>query len=335
MDRSIEGGASLADLRVLVVGAGGLGSPALLALGAAGARRVTIIDPDRVELSNLHRQILYSERDLGRAKAEVAAEKLQARFADLEVKAEVRSFLGGAGERVLGCDVVLDGTDRVETKLRISDACVDAGVPYVFAGVVGFEGQALGVLPGRSSCVRCLFDEAPPPGAAPTCAELGILGPVAGVVAARQVEVARSLFSAAPCVDRLWTYDGRLDRERWVGLARAADCRGCGSRKSERGRFFEAGPVRADMEAPEIDLSAEVCPRTFTLARRALDRLAAGERLWVRIRGDEAARGVPVSAAAAGHRVLASIEDGGTQRVLIERGEAAGAGEESSGGSSV
>ncbi len=308
--------------RVLVIGAGGLGCPALLALGHAGVRAVTILEPDRVELTNLHRQILYAEADLGAAKAEVAARAFERAFPGAEVRAVAAPFAAETVGTLAEHDLVLDGTDSIETKLAIADACVDAGVPFVFAGVVGTEGQVLAVLPGRSACPRCLFDEAPPPGSAPTCAELGIVGPIAGIVAARQVEVGLSLLGAAPQVDLLWTYDGLRDRAREVPLRRAADCRGCGARKGARGALDDAraGGAADGATAPVLDLAGLVCPATYAATQRALDPLPAGAQLWVQLTSDEARRNVPASARAAGHRVLARTSDGHTHRVLLERG---------------
>jgi TusA-related sulfurtransferase len=215
---------------------------------------------------------------------------------------------------------VIDATDRFETKLAISDACVDFGVPYVFGGVVGFDGQVLGARPRASACVRCLFDEAPPPGAAPTCEEAGIIGPVAGVVAARQVEVALSLLrGGSEFLDRLWIYDGRSDRERIVELKVASDCRGCGASRARRGAWADLGAPLFEIEAPVVDLRGKVCPTTFVETRRALERLPGGGRLWVELTSDESARSVPMSAIAAGYSVLGRSSDGRVHRVLLEK----------------
>jgi molybdopterin-synthase adenylyltransferase len=309
------------EIRVLVIGAGGLGTPALYALGAAGVRHVTILEPDRVELTNLHRQILFRERDVGEPKAVVAKRALLERFPRMSVEAIPGAFSSETDALLGDHELVLDGTDRFETKLAISDGCVDHGVRYVFAGVVGFEGQALGTLPGRSACLRCLFEEAPPPGSAPTCAEVGILGPIAGIVAAKQVEIGLSLFGSEPLVDRLYAYDGTLDRERWVKLRRDPLCRGCGSDRSRRGAFDGLDLAPAEISAPVLDLQGEVCPNTFIAARRALDRLPTGGRIWVYLDSDESLRSLPASLAAAGHRLLARSTDGRLHRLLVERAE--------------
>jgi adenylyltransferase/sulfurtransferase len=306
---------------VLLIGAGGLGVPALYALAARGVRQVTVLDPDRVELSNLHRQVAYRERDIGRPKAEAIALSMAERFPDLSIRTHARAFAADCHELVRQHDVVLDGTDHFDTKLAISDACVDRGVPYVFAAVAGYEGQVLACRPERSACLRCFFDEAPPPGAAPTCAELGILGPVAGIVAAKQAEMAvRLLAGDASALDRLWLYDGARDRERTIELRRAADCKGCGANKIQRGASLSLGEATSEIEAPIVDLSGRVCPDTFILTRRALDEIPAQARVWIHLTSDEAARSIPRSVIAAGHNVLAQISDGNLHRVLIERG---------------
>jgi molybdopterin-synthase adenylyltransferase len=309
------------DPRVLVIGAGGLGTPALLALAAKGVRRLGILDPDRIELSNLHRQIIYREADVGRPKAECAARALRERFPGLRIEAIAAPFEAATHDVVRGYDVVLDGTDLFETKLAISDACVDRDIDYVFASVVAHEGQVLAVRPHRSACVRCLFDDGPPLGSAPTCAEVGVLGPTAGIVAAEQVAAALALAEGREDVgDRIWTYDARTDRAREVPLRRALDCLGCGSRIKLRQEMREKSMLSNDPSAPVVDLSGFVCPSTFTETRKVLERLPENGRVWIHFTSDEAARSVPRSAVAAGHHVLAQYTDGRTHRVLLQRG---------------
>lgn len=310
----------LEDMAVLVIGAGGLGAPALLALGSSGVGRIGILEPDRVEVSNLHRQILYREEDLGSSKAEAAAARLSARFPSVRVEAHRGVFDRSTHDLITRFDAVLDGTDQFETKLAVSDACVDRGVDYVFAGVVGYEGQVMAVRPFRSACLRCLFEEAPPPGAAPSCAELGILGPVAGVVAAKQVSSLLALATGdASVLDQIWVYDGRRDVGRTIPLRRARDCRGCGTSTNLRGAASILETPPEEVDAPVLDLTGHVCPRTYTEARKTLERLPESGRLWIHLDSDEAARNMPRSIVAAGHRVLARRSDGRMYRVLVER----------------
>jgi molybdopterin/thiamine biosynthesis adenylyltransferase/TusA-related sulfurtransferase len=307
-------------VRALLIGAGGLGVPAAWSLAARGGVALSIWDPDRVETSNLHRQILYREADVGRPKALVAQERLQAQFPGLELEVQVDAFGPHAASQLANFDVVLDGTDHFEVKLELHDLCLDAGVPYVFGGVLGTEGQVLGVRPGQSACLRCLFDEAPPPGAAATCAEVGILGPIAGIVAAEQTRVALGLLADHPG-GQLWSYDGIRDRARVIPIPRMSDCRGCGARRHLRG-VLEAPPTFAEgEEADTLDLSGRSCPTTFIETNKRLQGLPPGARLWVQLTSDESARSVPRSCVAAGHKVLAQRVDGRHHFVLLQRAE--------------
>ena len=155
--------------RVLVIGVGGLGAPAATALAAAGVGTLGLVDPDAVELSNLHRQPLYTGADVGRPKVEVAAERLRGLAPALRVKTWRARFGSPDAHLLRAFDVVLDGTDTIVAKFVVSDAAVAAGVPLVHAGVLCFRAQLLTVLPGRSACYRCVFEEAPPPGDVPSC----------------------------------------------------------------------------------------------------------------------------------------------------------------------
>jgi molybdopterin-synthase adenylyltransferase len=218
--------ARLARSRVLVVGIGGLGAPAASTLAAAGIGMLRLVDPDRIEVSNLHRQPLYEIADLGLLKVQVAADRLRLRHPALRVDARPERF--GVGH-LCGVDVVLDGTDTIAAKFAVNDACVTAGVPLVHAGVLGFRAQLLTVLPGRSACYRCLFEEPPPPGDAPSCEQAGVLGPVPVLVGALQAaETIRLLAGAGPAfADRLLTIDTRAGRWRSVPIGMNPCCPVC------------------------------------------------------------------------------------------------------------
>lgn len=177
------GQARLATASVLVVGAGGLGSPALLYLAAAGVGRLGVIDHDAVELSNLHRQVLHTTADVGRAKVESAVERLGAlnpgvTIDPLALRLEARN----AREVMAGYDVVLDGSDTFRTRYLVSDACVLLGKPLVYGALSRFAGQVSVLAGGTAPCYRCVFPEPPPQGAVPSCAESGVIGPLAGVI---------------------------------------------------------------------------------------------------------------------------------------------------------
>lgn len=169
--------------KVLVIGAGGLGCPALLYLAAAGVGRIVIVDSDCVEASNLQRQVLYTEADVGKPKAEIASQRLRAlnSFVDIVGIAE-RFRRENALELVGACDLVVDGSDNFATRYLINDACVMANRPFVYGAIQGFEGQ-LSVFNWRGGpTYRCLFPSAPPPELAPNCAVAGVLGILPGIV---------------------------------------------------------------------------------------------------------------------------------------------------------
>ena len=177
-----KGQRTLLESRVLVVGAGGLGSPIALYLAAAGVGHLGIIDPDTVELSNLQRQVIHHTPDVGRAKVESAASKIAAINPDVEViplqqRLSVDNILG----LIADYDFVVEGTDNFPTKFLVNDACVLADKPFNQGGILRFQGQTMTHLPGTAS-YRCVYREPPPPGAVPTCSEAGVLGAIAGML---------------------------------------------------------------------------------------------------------------------------------------------------------
>jgi molybdopterin-synthase adenylyltransferase len=221
----------LVDTKVLIVGAGGLGVPAAVRLASAGLARITLIDPERIELSNLPRQIIYRTADVGRFKAEVAAEHLSTRFSGLHVEPIVGALTADNGAQLIARhDFIIDGTDDPPTKFLIGDLCAGARRPFVYGGVLGFSGQAMTVLPGRTACLRCLFEGAPAEGEIASCREAGILGPVAGLIGAVQAEEAILLARGGPpaLAGRILTYDARSSRTRVANAAPRRDC-GCGA----------------------------------------------------------------------------------------------------------
>lgn len=300
--------------RILVVGAGGLGCPALLALAEAGATRVTVADPDRVEPSNLHRQVLFRTEDVGRPKAVVAAEAIERWYGGLRFDARPHAFRPDVTAWLGEFDTVLDATDRLTTKLALHDACRRLGVDYLFASAVGWSGQVMAVGP-QAPCLRCAFPQRAE-AAEPTCAEVGVMGPVLGRVAARQVELALAASSAAG----LHVYDGRDDTWWTVEVTPRSDCPSCRG-EPESGPPSE--PELDDRDTPQLDLRGFRCPDTYVRTRRRLEPLPPGARLWVWFDSDESARQVPISAEAAGHRVLAHRREDGDHRLLLERGPGA------------
>jgi molybdopterin/thiamine biosynthesis adenylyltransferase len=222
--------------QVLLIGAGGLGCGAALALAAGGARRLLVIDDDVVEESNLHRQVLHAETAVGQPKAESLAASLRERFPEVQVTPVLGRFDAASALRLLAdCAVAIDGSDNLPTKFLANDAAVLAGKPLVHGAAVETWGQLLTVPAGGRPCYRCLFEELPPPGAeAPSCAEAGVLGPVPGVIGALQgAEALRILRGESPALTgRLIRYDSRLMTVRATKFRRNPECGVCGDRPS-------------------------------------------------------------------------------------------------------
>lgn len=219
--------------RVLVVGAGGLGSPAALYLAAAGVGTLGLVDADRVEVSNLQRQILHGVDDLERPKVLSGRDRLEALNPDIRVVPHaVRLDAASAAALVEDYDVVVEGSDSQATKLAVSDACVARGRPLVVAGILGWDGQLLVQVPGVTPCYRCVYREAAPAGSVPTCQAAGVVGPVAGVVGSMQaLETLKLLLDLpSPLQGRLLFYDGRRGETTLVSAQRDPGCRACGER---------------------------------------------------------------------------------------------------------
>jgi sulfur-carrier protein adenylyltransferase/sulfurtransferase len=220
----------LRQARVLVAGAGGLGSPAALYLAAAGVGTLGIADGDYIELSNLQRQVLFASAEIGQPKAPTARARLLALNPEINVVAHALTLAASNIREVLaGYDLVLDGTDRVSSRYLINDACVLLGKPLVSAAIHRFEGQAMTYVPGRGPCYRCLFAE-PQPGAVASCAEAGVLGVLPGVLGAIQATEAIKLLTGVgePLIGRLLVYDALELRFTELPVARRADCAVCG-----------------------------------------------------------------------------------------------------------
>lgn len=209
---------------VLVVGAGGLGCPALLYLAAAGLGRIVLLDPDVVEISNLQRQILYTTADAGRPKALAAAERLRALNPHVSVEAHAeRLTRENALARIRDVDLVLDGSDNFATRYLVNDACALAGRPFVYGAILGFEGQVAVFNHAGGPDYRDLFPTPPPPGAAPGCAEAGVLGVLPGLVGTLQATEAIKVLCGLgePLSGRLLLLDALTMQTRTLRLPRS------------------------------------------------------------------------------------------------------------------
>ena len=221
--------ARLKGARVLVVGVGGLGCPALQYLAGAGVGRITVVDPDRVEVSNLHRQVLFGIDDLGISKATAAARRLRALNPLIEiVPVEARLDERNARELVEVHDLVLDGTDRLATKFLLNRVCVGLDVPLIVGSVHRFEGQLQSVFSG-TACLRCLWPTPPEDGCVGTCAETGVLGATPGLLGTMMATEAIKFLTGLPNAEGLLLVDLLRMETRSLRVPRRAECSVCGA----------------------------------------------------------------------------------------------------------
>jgi molybdopterin/thiamine biosynthesis adenylyltransferase len=221
----------LLESKVLIIGAGGLGAPAALYLAAAGVGTIGIVDADPVDLTNLQRQVIHHTPDIGSDKVESAAAKMRAINPDVTVRT-YNHFVRAQNIRPLlrEYDFVIDGTDSFAAKFLINDACWFEGKPLSHAGILGFDGQLMTIVPGQSACYRCVFQGPPPANAVPSCSRAGVLGVVAGVIGCLQAtEAIKSVLGIGELLtDSLLTYNALTLAFRKIPIRRHPRCPLCG-----------------------------------------------------------------------------------------------------------
>ncbi len=226
-----EGQEKISNSKVLVLGAGGLGSPVALYLAAAGVGTIGIVDNDVVDLSNLQRQILHHTSDIGRSKIESAEDKLTAINPDLKINT-YKTFVNSTNimEIISDYDVVIDGTDNFPTRFLVNDACVMAGKPLAHGAILRFDGQAFTIVPHEGPCYRCIFREPPPAGSVPNCSQAGILGAVAGIIGSIQATEALKVIlgKGKLLVGRLLILDALDMTVRETRIRKDPECPICG-----------------------------------------------------------------------------------------------------------
>jgi len=227
-----KGQAKLANARVFIIGAGGLGSPVALYLAAAGIGTIGLIDRDTVDLSNLQRQVLHHTPDLNRPKVISAKEKIQALNPDVAVEIhEDRLTAANAIDLFESYDVIVDGVDNFPSKFLINDACFFSNKPLVHGGILRFEGRVFTMIPNQSACYRCIFKQPPPPGLVANCQEAGIIGVVAGIIGTIQAtEVIKLILGIGhPLTNRLLDFDAKATTFREIRLTQNPNCQLCGA----------------------------------------------------------------------------------------------------------
>lgn len=322
-----EGQSRLASSHAMVIGLGALGCPAADLLARAGVGRITLVDRDVVEWTNLQRQTLFDEADAraGRPKAEAGAARLRAVNSSIVIDAVTEDFGGAEAERIVTApprpDVLIDGTDNFQTRYAINDVAVKLGVPYVYGGAVGTGGMSFAVVPGETACLRCVFPDPPAAGTGATCDTAGIFAPVAAIVGATQAGDAikimlgrRERLSGTLLSFDLWANRrARLD----LSGARRADCPCCG------GRRFEFLGARGDGAVTLCGRnSVQVWPgRGVDLAGLAerLTRAGAGPRSEGGAVRAEPEPGVVLTVFADGRAIIAGTTDHAAARSIYAR----------------
>ena len=271
----IEGQRKLKRARVLVVGAGGLGSPALLYLASAGVGTIGLVDFDPVDVTNLHRQILYTDADVGGSKTRAAAARISAANPHVHVEPyDTRLTSSNALEIAANYDIIVDGTDNFATRYLVNDTAVLLGKTNVYASVLRFEGQASVFAAPGGPCYRCLFRDPPPPGLIPNCAEAGVLGVLPGIMGSIQASETIKLITGAgaPLVGRLLLFDALAMRFRTMEVRRDPECPMCGTREIRELVDYEAW-CGAAPSAEKEQVVGEITPVELS------DRIARGDDL--------------------------------------------------------
>ncbi|WP_370228967.1 ThiF family adenylyltransferase [Cognatishimia sp.] len=224
----------LKQAKVLVIGAGGLGSPALLYLAAAGVGTIGVVDDDEVDNSNLQRQVIHQDAGIGMPKVHSAAAAMRAQNPFVEVRPYLRRLSEQDAQTLIAdYDIVLDGTDNFETRYLVNAACVAQGKPLISGALTQWEGQVSVFDPAHDApCYQCIFPEAPAPGLSPSCAEAGVIGPLPGVIGSIMAMEAVKIIVRAGAVLRgeMLIYDGLYGETRKIGLKRRSDCPCCGTK---------------------------------------------------------------------------------------------------------
>ena len=276
----MEGQLKLKRARVLLVGTGGLGAPLGLYLAAAGVGTIGVVDFDKIDFTNLQRQIMFSSNDVGRPKIEAAAERLGALNPEIHIESyETQLTSENALEIFRDYDIIVDGTDNFPTRYLVNDACVLLGKPNVYGSIFRFEGQASVFGYPDGPCYRCLYPEPPPPGLVPSCAEGGVLGVLPGIIGSIQAMEALKLIleKGQPLVGRLLIFDALGMKFRELKLRKNPDCPVCGKNPTVTKLidYVEFCGIRGE-EAPAPQTTVpEITPREL---KTRLDR---GDDLYI------------------------------------------------------
>jgi len=245
-DVGVEGQSSIMGGKVLIVGTGGLGSPAGLYLAAAGVGTIGLVDPDHVELSNLQRQVIHFSDDVDSLKVSSAAEKMRALNPGVTVNTyNERLVADNVRQIIQGYDFVIDGTDHWAAKYLINDACVMESIPFSHGGILRFSGQTMTIVPRESACIRCVLGPPPPRDAAPSCAEAGVLSAIPGILGTIQTTEAPKFLTGSGTLlaNAMLFFDALTMEFKKQRLRKNRGCALCGEEPTISGLFDEEQPI--------------------------------------------------------------------------------------------
>lgn len=274
----LEGQRKLKDSSVLIIGAGGLGSPSSLYLAAAGVGRIGLVDHDRVDYTNLQRQILYTTSDVGRPKLQAAAERLRAENPDIDIRTHQEILNSeNALDTLRNYDVILDGTDNFPTRYLVNDACVLLGKPNIYGSIFRFEGQASVFYAKEGPCYRCIYPQPPPPNLVPSCAEGGVLGVLPGIIGLIQATetVKMILGKGEPLIGRLLYFDALKMSFREFKIQKNKNCPVCGENPTVRELIDYEGFCGITPERTRMEEELQITPEEVK------ERLGKGDSLFL------------------------------------------------------
>lgn len=301
----LEGQEILFKARAIIVGCGALGCFAADHLARAGIGHLTVVDRDIVEIENLQRQMLFTENDIGKPKARAAAETLKAINSEIEVKGLVKDLNPtNVDEIIEGIDVVLDGTDNMETRYLINDICVKNGIPWVYGGAVSTYGMSMNIIPKETACLKCAFPHIPKPGSLPTCDTVGVINTIPSLVASIQsTEALKIMLGKDVCHDLFIIDAWNRDFQR-INITRKDDCQCCGKHSFRH--------LRAD----QSDLVTSLCGRNAVQISPAIKTEVSLENLAQRLEKVGSVERGPVHLLFEGEGVAFSIFKDG--RVIVK-----------------
>ncbi len=303
-DIGAPGQKKLLQAKILVVGAGGLGSIALMYLASAGIGVLGIIDNDKVELSNIQRQIIYNLNDIGKDKVNVVKKKLLHINNDIKIITfKSRLDEKNSQEIINKFDVIIDGSDNFKTKYLLNDTCFFLNKPLIYGGILGFYGQVFTFIPQKSACLRCFFKN-PKDTIIPTCEQAGVLGPIAGNIGTIQaIEAIKIILGIKDLlINKMLFFDAKKMLYKNINIEK--NCTMCAS-KTNTTDF--------------LDLTAYRCPVTFIKSKMKLDTMKEGDILKIIIKDHEAKENLPKQLLNKGFKILNEIENKNLKEIFVQK----------------